>query len=613
MKSQSQLREDFFVFAVPTIWFFLFLPLDIYRRNRDEWGVPVGEFLLYGFVFALGTALLLSLASFLLGKKGGLYLKTLSYFLFSVACIHTFLPVASEERELTGILLDFHFSWKIHLLSLTAMGAAGWLLFHFRQHLFASPSSNYAWISAIILVGSLLLAWSSMPTVEGGHYRTAGKLSPSQLQELYTLSSQRNVILLILDTVPADVALEVLEEQEEHKEEWQDFAFYKNNLSIAPQTYMSMANLHIGSFWRESFDEHQQASPLKVRDHSFFNLLVDAGWKLAMAGRGPCPNKLDNCGSTNTQNLGFGVQVGFSEPFMQALNLALFKTSPIALKKWVYNDEDFLLQSIDIFRLRSTDAGSALHIPRFDSEAQRDNYFLTFLADHGSVGDATPRFKLFHLMSTHPRFYLDTACQKGPITDDRNGMKKHLRCAFDAIAHLVRQLRVKGVYDTTTLIVAGDHGINYPSAFVPVQSPSNMIPHFPEVVTQANALLMIKQENTHLSLMKISESPTSTVDLTNTICEIAILDCQQWQTDSLSLLHEENFPMQRIRLYAHHGYGAENAERHGMDLYAVQGALWRESHWQFIAHLPGKGGGTGDAARAALNSFVKTEKDNSAE
>lgn len=613
MKAQPRLREDFFVFTVPTIWFFLFLPLDIYRHNRDEWGVPVGEFVLYGFAFALVTASLLALASFLLGKKGGLYLKTISYFLFSVAFIHTFLPVASEERELTGILLDFHFSWKVHALSLAAMGMAGWLLFHFRQRLFATPSSNYAWVSVIILVSSLLLALSSAPTIEGNHYRTAGKLSAPQRQELYTLSSQRNIILLILDTVPADVALEVLEAQGADKEAWRDFVFYKNNLSIAPQTYMSMANFHIGSFWRESFDEHQQSSPLKVRDQSFFNLLADAGWKLAMAGRGPCPNKLEICGSTNTQNIGFGTQIGFSEPFLQALNIALFKTSPIVLKKWVYNDEDFRLKSIDLFRLRSTDAGSAFHIPRFDSEARRDNYFLTFLADHGVVDDAAPRFKLFHLMSTHPRFYLDASCKKGPITDDRTGMKNHLQCAFEAIAHLVRQLQAKSVYDATTIIIAGDHGINYPSAFVSVQHTSGTIANFSQVVTQANALLMVKQEKAHLSHLTISLLPTSTVDLTTTICEIANLDCQKRYADSRSLLRDKNFPEHRIRLYAQHGYGAENAERYGMDLYAVQGVLWDEKNWRYIAHLPGKGGGTGDAARAALDRFLNAGQDNSAE
>ena len=613
MKAKPRLKEDFFVFAVPTLWFFLFLPLDLYRRNRDEWGAPVGEFLLYGFSFALLTASFLTLVSFSLRKQSSLYFKTFIYFLFSAAFIHTFLPVASEERELTGILLDFHFSWKVHALSLAAMGAAGWLLLRFRQPLFATPSSNYTWVSAIILASSLLLAWASTSTIESNRYRTAGKLSSSQLQELYTLSSQRNILVLILDTVPADVALEVLEMQGAEKEAWQDFVFYKNNLSITPQTYMSMANFHSGSFWRESFDEHQQSSPLKVRDQSFFNLLADAGWKLAMAGRGPCPSKLEICGSTNTQNIGFGAHMSFSEPFLQALNIALFKTSPIVLKKWVYNDEDFLLKSTDPFRLRSADAQSALHIPRFDSEAGRDNYFLTFLADYGVVGDATPRFKLFHLMSTHPRFYLDAGCQKGPITDDRNGMKNHLACAFKAIAHLIKKLQEKNVYDATTIIVAGDHGINYPSAFVSSQPASSSIANFSQIVTQANALLLMKKEHVRLPHLTISTLPTSMVDLTKTICEIANLDCQQRYVDSRSLLQDPNFPAHRTRLYAHHGYGAENAERYGMDVYAVQGELWREHNWRYIAHLPGKGGGTGDTARTALNGLAHVGQDHAVE
>lgn len=604
MKAKARFIEEFFVFTVPMGWFFLFLPLDLYHRNRDDWGVPVGEFLAYGLGFAFLTASLLACFSLALGEKGRVRLKTVLYFFFSVAFLHTLLPVAAEERELTGILLDFHFPLSVHLLSLLAMGAAGFVMFRFRQRLFATFSSNYVWLSTLLLLASLTLAWFSSFTAEGSLHRTAGKLESDQLHELYTLSSRRNVLLLILDTVPADVALEVIDNQDPVQRFLKDFVFYKNNLSIAPQTYMSMANLHIGSFWRESVDEHLQASPGKVRDQSFVNLLVDAGWQVAMAGRGPCPQKLAICGSTNTQNIGFGQRFGFSEPFIQAMNIALFKTSPILLKKWVYNDEEFLFKSVDFLRLRSAaTSASAIHIPRFDSEAQRDNYFLTFLADHGIIGDTTPRFKLFHLMSTHPRFYFDATCRKGPVTDDRDSMKHHVKCAFDAITHVVNELQQKGVYDATTIIVAGDHGINYPSAFVPSQPLNSRIDHFAEVVTQANALLMIKRKNAHLPRLTVSERPTSTADITRTICDIARLDCRGRYPDSLSLVDDAHIPLDRLRLYAHHGFGAENAERYGVDLYAVQGKLWDIASWRYVAHLPGKGGGSGKAARAQLDAF----------
>lgn len=615
MRLHRRFVENFFVFFVPMGWFFLFLPLDLYHRNRDEWGVSAGEFLIYGLCSAVLMAGALALIDLFLRAKNKLYFKTLVYALFAVAFLHTFLPVAAEERELTGVLLDFHFPLSVHLLSLAGMGVSSVFFILLRRRLFAVFSSTYVWLSAVILLASLALTWSSLSTAEGVSQRTAGKLDPAQLYELYTLSNRRNVLLLILDTVPADVALEVIEAHEAVESTLKDFIFYKNNLSIAPQTYMSMANLHIGSFWDESFDEHQQASPGKVRDQSFFNLLADAGWKLAMAGRGPCPSKLAICGSTNTQNLGFGGNFGLSEPFIQAINLALFKTSPILLKRWVYNDEEFLFKTIDVFRLQTTphDSPAATPVPRFASEAQRDNYFLTFLADHGLVGDATPRFKLFHLMSAHPRFYLDAQCNKGStITDSRDGMKNHVKCQFDAIAHLVDRLRDKGVYDATTLIIASDHGINYPSAFLPPQHTNGKIADFEQMVTQANALLMIKYENAHQSRMTLSAAPTSTVDITQTICEIARLNCQGKYPDSISLLPGHSFPSTRLRLYAHHGYGAENAERNGMELYAVQGELWNAASWRYIAHLPGKGGGVGDSTREALKRLRSPEEGGSA-
>jgi arylsulfatase A-like enzyme len=192
-------------------------------------------------------------------------------------------------------------------------------------------------------------------------------------------------------------------------------------------------------------------------------------------------------------------------------------------------------------------------------------------------------------------------------------MKNHVKCVFDVIAHLVNKLQDKGVYDATTIIVAGDHGINYPSAFVSPHQVNGQIEHFDQVVTQANALLMLKPENAHFSHLTVSELPVSTADITQTICAIAHLDCRDRYPDSLSLLEDARFPPDRVRFYAHHGYGAENAERYGMDLYAVQGELWNVRSWRYVAHLPGKGGGSGNLAREQLAAYKKHERENSAQ
>lgn len=602
--------HDLFIFTVPSLWFFLFLPIELYYRNKNEWGVPVSEFLVYGFSLALLAAALLAFISSRLSGKKGIIFKAALYVAFSIALFHTFLPFAAEEKELDGILLNFDFSLRIQLLSFSAMLVSGLMIYGVRQKLFSHYSNNYLWVSSVILLSSLALAWSSRSAGEAITDQAAGRLNPPQLRELYTFSSRQNLLLLILDAVPADVALEVIHTQETIAPALQDFIFFKNNLSISPQTHMSMSNLHVGSFLSESFDEHLQSWLPKVRSKSFFNRLSAAGWKLAMIGRGPCPEKLEICGFTSTQNLGFGRRFSLSEQFIHAMNLVLLKTSPIFLKKWVYNEEDFLLKSVDVFRgtVSHDSSAPAVQIPRFASEAQRDNYFLTFLANHGLVGDETPRFKMFHLMSAHPRFYLDANCKKGEQEYSRGMMKNHVKCQFEAIAHLVKKLREKGIYHTTTIVVAGDHGIDFPSAFVGSGQSSHHIPQFQQVVTQANALLMLKRENADFPYMQVSELPTSTADIAMTICDISHIDCRGQFKDSWSLLRLETLAREksRVRLYAHHGFGAENAKQ-GMSLYAVQGVLWHEENWRYVAPLPGAGKGSGESAREALRTIWNAE------
>jgi hypothetical protein len=597
MDQKSRFTTDFAVFAVPTGWFFFFLPLELYSRNQDEWGGALGEFVAFGICLALGTALVLTCISRSVSAKQRLIFMAMVYSIFLIAFVHTFLPMATEERELTGILLDFHFSYRLQILSLVVIGAVGLIIFALRRRLFLSPSNNYLWIAALIYLASLSLAWTSASQRQETAYRTAGTLNAQQLQEVYTFSSRRNLLLLILDCVPADVALEVITAQESISQAMKDFVFFKNNLSIAPQTYMSMANLHIGAFWSESFDQHQQSAPRKVRDGSFFNLLADAGWQLSFIGRGPCPEKLSICGSTDTRNLGAGGHLQFSEPFIQALNILLLKTSPIFLKAWVYNDEDFLIKGVDVLRLSvpGHQPASSGQPPRFASEAERDNYFLTWLAEQGSLGDAVPRFKMFHLMSAHPRFYLDPACKRGEQEYNREAMKRHVACQFQAIASLLGKLKERGIYNTTSVIIAADHGIDFPSGFVDASKAHDGLPNFPQIVTQANALLMFKREHAELPRMELSDLPTSTIDIASTVCDIAAINCGDRFADAQSLLRlPASAPAEpRRRLYAHHGFGAENAKLYGMDLYAVTGALWDVSSWQYLTHLPGAG--TGDA------------------
>lgn len=604
MKSKSRFTNNFSVFAVPTGWFFLFLPLELYYRNKDEWGGAVSEFVAFGLCLALGTTLVLTCVSGSLSAKRRIIFMATIYTIFFIAFVHTFLPVATEERELNGILLDFHFSYWIHLLSLAVIGAVSIAIFTLRQRLFSSPSNNYLWIAVLIYLSSLGVAWASVAQSQETAYRTAGALDAQQLQEVYTFSSHRNLLLLILDCVPADIALEVIAAQEPITGALKDFRFFKNNLSIAPQTYMSMANLHIGAFWSESFDEHQQSAPRKVRDQSFLNLLADAGWQLSLIGRGPCPEKLAICGSTNTRNLGAGGQFHFSEPFIQALNILLLKTSPSFLKAWVYNNEDFRIKGVDVLRFSTpgNHTTSVSQIPRFASEAQRDNYFLTWLGEHGSLGDTLPRFKMFHLMSAHPRFYLDSACERGDQEYSREAMKRHVACQFQAIVSLLSKLKEKGIYDTTSIIIAADHGIDFPSGFVDTAQAQDSVPNFPQMVTQANALLMFKREQADLPHMEISDLPTSTIDIALTVCDIAAVNCGERFVDAQSLLrlHESALTGHRMRLYAHHGFGAENAKLYGMDLYAVTGALWDTKSWHYLAHLPGANAGSGEMARATL-------------
>lgn len=86
------------------------------------------------------------------------------------------------------------------------------------------------------------------------------------------MSTDQNLVLLVLDTVDGDIMSQVIEQHPEYKETLSDFTYYNNTMSAYPFTVYSVPYLFSGE-WYEDQEEFIEYAKRVYREAPFFDYL----------------------------------------------------------------------------------------------------------------------------------------------------------------------------------------------------------------------------------------------------------------------------------------------------------------------------------------------------
>ncbi|MGE3757001.1 MAG: sulfatase-like hydrolase/transferase [Pseudobdellovibrionaceae bacterium] len=278
-------------------------------------------------------------------------------------------------------------------------------------------------------------------------------------------SSQTNVLLIILDSFQSDYLEDVMKRAQWDASKMDGFIFYRNAVSAFGTTLSSIANLLStsnyaggtnGEWHTNEIVKNSIIQSLAKEDRAVVNILstVPVAQGCYSKERAfTCNAFIDFLSDVLRYTAGFRT---FS---FQIMDIALFRSTPHMLKKYIFTGDAGIFTRLDKSLLS-----------RYSILAAMDIKVLETLKDNIFVDGEKPEFKVMHFFAPHGPYSFDDNCveQSRPFSfsdllalplDMRKDIAlgsstciiKHLRNYFEA-------LKEKGIYDNTMIFVVGDHG-----------------------------------------------------------------------------------------------------------------------------------------------------------
>jgi len=380
--------------------------------------------------------------------------------------------------------------------------------------LFFSKVHKISTVASIALTGVVLVSlfFTSLqkPGTWSAHQKSSLKLQPPK--EIFEFSSRQNIIQFILDGFQSDIFEEIVAEDfERYSTSLEGFTFFREAIGSFPTTYMAVPAFLSGTIYKNHMPMRQFVNQVNRR-RTIFNVLYDSGIETDLV----CDLRFRR-GARYSNYCRIAVPYGGGKKenlrFESALmiDLALFRHVPQFLKKFIYNDELWLVQRL--FREKN----KRLQIRYFSHKA-----FLGDLVEHLSVKRNTPVYKYIHLMTTHFPIVVNKDCEyagKLPATEENT--KIQAKCCLDNFITFVDKLKEKGIYDSSLIILQADHGHGQKIKMINGDSPgdearSHNDRSLSEIAGSALALLAVKPPHSKGKL-QTSGAQVSLTDIPATI------------------------------------------------------------------------------------------------
>lgn len=182
------------------------------------------------------------------------------------------------------------------------------------------------------------------------------------------------------------------------------------------------------------------------------------------------------------------------------MDTTLFRISPHFLRMQIYDNGNWLFSKPNPSQNEATS---------FLIKALFKDYI-----DGLTPTQDAPAYHFLHLLPPHPPYVtLANGSYAGEVLPNtRENFKNETRPLIGLLVHMIKRLKTLGIYDSSTLLIQGDHG----SGISPVIKRETIRPCVPRLP----ALLAIKPPNS-TGPLKVSNAQTSLLDVAPTVLSIA--------------------------------------------------------------------------------------------
>lgn len=422
----------------------------------------------------------------------------------------------------------------------------------------------------------------------------------------FAFSSQKNVIVIVVDSFQTDVFQEVIDEEPDLKAVFDDFVYFRNAVSGFRQSYPSVPNILTGTFFDNSQPMWDYVREAYLGDSSLPKFFKEHGYKSEVyehkAGMFFDPSVV-----TNTR---------LSADFRQAspnvllnIDITLFRYLPHFLKMRVYNNQLWLLSRWGSLEKPDKDQ------PRMVADVSvktRQNYvdlrarparqdftqkdmskltnlkYVYMFANHSYIGYEEPVFKFYHLHGTHLPIRMNRNFQYVEPRRSRQALKELSIGVIGLIDIMINAFRELGIYDDALIVVTADHGLWTKVSAVKI--PGYLVAKYggngsrtkdllPEQKGTVLPLVMIKRINAK-GPMLTNDAPVALSDIPRTVVAEMGFDASSFPGESMFDL-QENQDRQRLVYYSTFKANPAYSEpyRSTMTEFKVNGFSWLDKSW----------------------------------
>lgn len=330
---------------------------------------------------------------------------------------------------------------------------------------------------------------------------------------LYTVGTEENLLVLVLDSVDADQFAQALAEAPDLSRRLEGFTWYRNAMGLSDPTKYGLPALLTGQAYTQPVD-YAGFIAAAYADAPLYTMLAGDVWD----ARFFTDSRYVSLDAGVVDNLA-REELAVNDPAgltRDLLRLCAFRYAPHFLKPqlWMYSN---------VFLPYAQAQGEPVYEvtdPAFDAR----------LREEGLEATVERAFRLIHLTGMHPPYTMDADCQyqaQGVTAQEQ--MRGCLRLAEDYL----EQLRALGVYDRSAVLILADHGTE----------------------TVHRPLLLLKRPG-DTGEMAVNDAPVSYADLPATY--VALLTGAQAGTELWSIPQGQA----RTRLYYH-----ESSRNNAFNLY----------------------------------------------
>lgn len=262
---------------------------------------------------------------------------------------------------------------------------------------------------------------------------------------IFEFSSQKNVIQIVLDAFQSDIFQDIMKENPEYQNKLDGFYYFPETTGSYPTTRMSIPAYFSGHIYRNEIPMNDFIYKI-LNGKTIPNVLYDKGYQTDMV-YGYLPGRF-----SNIYNIPIPSRKGhlYYERAKTALilDISLFRCAPHFLKKYIYNNQNWFLQSLFLEDARQGFA----YFAHYD--------FMNDMISNMSASTKTPVYKYIHLFTTHYPIVVNADCEfTGEVLSaTRENVMNQCNCSLNQIIEFFEKMKIMNIYDSALIILHADHG-----------------------------------------------------------------------------------------------------------------------------------------------------------